>query len=199
MKKIAITLIAAAALAGPAWAGAALEQLRQDAKPADISAEQRQPDPAPAPAADPAGPIPQKVYVNDKGCKVAVLDDGEGGRLLFVSAPGGRTATLAVGRETSSGRISAFCRPAKAGLKDAALTLSCGAQENLGYLTRGKAVLDLRGGLSALSVLGEVRVAAGWHTETEISCSGLRPRPAPESASHPSKKELPACGGEFRK
>lgn len=129
--------------------------------------------PAGAPKA--AAPvIANGVYANKDGCTVEV-ENGANGTLLAVDYRGYR-AMLGVLKDLSSGDIAAFCRPAQASLSGGVLTLGCAEQNNGGYATRGAAELDLRGGLSAVRVRGEVKKALGWRTDTEIACENLRPR-----------------------
>jgi hypothetical protein len=112
-------------------------------------------------------------YVNDSGCLVEA-ENGANGTVLYVEERGHR-AMLGVLNNFSGGDIAAFCRPAAASFDGGLLTLGCQEQNNGGYSTRGSAELDLRGGLSAVRVRGEVKKALGWKTDTSITCEGLRP------------------------
>lgn len=113
-------------------------------------------------------------YVNDSGCLVEA-EKGANGTVLYVEAGNGVRAMLGVLNDLSSGDIAAFCRPAAASFSGGLLTLGCSEQNNGGYSTRGSAELDLRGGLNAVRVRGEVKKVLGWKTDTGISCEGLRP------------------------
>ncbi|MCM2267127.1 MAG: hypothetical protein NDI60_05055 [Elusimicrobiales bacterium] len=129
--------------------------------------------PAGAPKAAPAAAIANGRYVNDSGCLVEA-ENGANGTVLYVEERG-RRAMLGVLNNFSGGDIAAFCRPAAASFSGGVLTLGCQEQNNGGYSTRGTAELDLRGGLSAVRVRGEVKKPLGWKTDTNISCEGLRP------------------------
>lgn len=125
--------------------------------------------PAAAPKAAAHG---ETVYANDRGCSVTA-EERANGYTLFVK-DGGRQAFLGVLRDYSSGDIGAFCSPASASLSGAALTLSCGEQQNGGRPTRGLAVVEMADGITAVRVRGEVKKSLGWKTDTEINCDGLR-------------------------
>ncbi len=130
--------------------------------------------PAGAPKAAAIPVIRKGVYTNGKGCLVEA-ENRANGTVLYVEDQG-RRATLGVLKDLSGGDIAAFCRPAAASFDGAVLTLGCQEQNNGGLSTRGSAELDLRSGLSAVRVTGEVRKALGWKTDTEIVCENLRPR-----------------------
>lgn len=115
----------------------------------------------------------ERVYRNDRGCSVTV-EEHNNGYTLYVR-DGASQAFLGVLKDYSNGDIGAFCSPASASLKGAALTLSCGEQHNGGRPTRGLAVVDMSNGVTAVQVRGEVKRAFGWQTDTEIACTGLRP------------------------
>lgn len=129
--------------------------------------------PAGAPKAAPAPAIANGKYVNDSGC-IVEAENGAKGTVLYVEERGYR-AMLGVLNNFSGGDIAAFCRPAAASFDGGLLALGCQEQNNGGYSTRGRAELDLRGGLNAVRVRGEVKKALGWKTDTNISCEGLRP------------------------
>ena len=129
--------------------------------------------PAGAPKAA-AAPVIAGVYTNDSGCLVEA-ENGANGTVLYVEAQG-RRAMLGVLKDLSSGDIAAFCRPAAASFYGGVLTLGCQEQNNGGLSTRGAAELDLRGGLNAVRVRGEVKKTLGWKTDTDIVCEGLRLR-----------------------
>lgn len=111
-------------------------------------------------------------YVNASGCLVEA-ENGANGTVLYVEERG-RRAMLGVLNDLSSGDIAAFCRPASASFDGGLLTLGCHEQNNGGFSTRGAAELDLRGGLNAVRVRGEVKKTLGWKTDTDITCEGLR-------------------------
>ena len=126
---------------------------------------------APAGAAR-AAAAGETVYANERGCSVTV-EERNNGYILYVK-DGGRQAFLGVLKDYSSGDIGAFCRPAASSLEGSVLKLGCAEQNNGGLPTRGYAELDLRGGLSAVRVRGEVKKTFGWKTDTEIACENLR-------------------------
>ena len=129
--------------------------------------------PAGAPKAAARPSIADGKYVNGSGCLVEA-ENGANGTVLYVEERG-RRAMLGVLNNFSGGDIAAFCRPAQASFSGGVLALGCQEQNNGGYATRGSAELDLRGGLNAVRVRGEVRKTLGWRTDTNISCEGLRP------------------------
>lgn len=129
--------------------------------------------PAAAPKAAAQPVIKAGRYVNDSGCLVEA-ENGANGTVLYVEAGSGHRAMLGILNDLSSGDIAAFCRPASASFGGGFLTLGCQEQNNGGYSTRGSAELDLRGGLNAVRVRGEVKKALGWKTDTSITCEGLR-------------------------
>lgn len=93
---------------------------------------------------------------------------------MFITAADKQSATLGVLQGLSSGDIVAFCSPAKAILNGNILELSCDKQEESGaYTTRGNAKINLENGLSAVSVLGEVKRITGWKVDTNILCENL--------------------------
>lgn len=114
------------------------------------------------------------VYVNDAGCTVTA-EQRTNGVTLYVQDGGGRQASLGYLSDFSGGDIFSFCSPARADLQGGRLTLSCGEQDNGGYPTRGAAAIEMKGGITSVSVRGEVRRLTGWRTDTEIYCGGLRP------------------------
>lgn len=124
------------------------------------------------PASAPKAAAAETVYANAGGCSVAV-EERANGYTLYVK-DGGRQAFLGVLKDYSSGDIGAFCSPAAAALNGAALTLSCGEQHNGGLPTRGRAVVEMADGITAVRVSGEVKRALGWKTDTDINCEGLR-------------------------
>lgn len=115
-----------------------------------------------------------KVYRNAEGCE-ATVEERRNGSAVYVRDARGEQAFLWVANDLNSGDISSFCSPAAVSAGKSSVRLSCGEQDNGGDHTRGEAVLNLAGGLSSVSVRGEVKKALGWRTDTELSCSGLRP------------------------
>lgn len=115
-----------------------------------------------------------RVYRNAAGCE-ATVEERRNGSAVYVRDARGEQAFLWVANDLNSGDISSFCSPAAVSAGKSSIKLSCGEQDNGGYHTRGEAVLNLAGGLSSVSVRGEVKKALGWRTDTELSCSGLRP------------------------
>lgn len=115
-----------------------------------------------------------RVYRNAGGCE-AVVEERRNGSLIYVREADGAQAWLWLGKDLRSGEIASFCSPAAVSAQGGSVRLSCGEHANGGFYTRGEAALDFSGGLSAVSVRGEVKRALGWKTDTHISCSGLRP------------------------
>ncbi|OGR52390.1 MAG: hypothetical protein A2049_00500 [Elusimicrobia bacterium GWA2_62_23] len=114
------------------------------------------------------------VYANTEGC-VVTAEQRNNGVMVYVQDGRGQQATLGFLNNYSGGDIFAYCSPARTELKGGALTLSCGEQNNGGYSTRGAAVIEMNGGITGVSVKGEVKRALGWKTDTQISCGGLVP------------------------
>lgn len=115
-----------------------------------------------------------QVYRNDGGCE-AMVEERRNGSLIYVREADGTQAWLWLGKDLRSGEITSFCSPAAVSAQGGSVRLSCGEHANGGFYTRGEAVLDLTGGLSAVSVRGDVKRAFGWKTDTSISCGGLKP------------------------
>ncbi|OGR43660.1 MAG: hypothetical protein A2X35_08335 [Elusimicrobia bacterium GWA2_61_42] len=129
-------------------------------------------EPAPGPAAK---GFETRLYRNAEGCE-ATVEQRRNGDLIYVREAGGAQAFLWLGKDLKSGEITAFCDPAAVYRQgDGSVKLACGEHPNGGYYTRGEAVLNLTGGLSAVSVRGDVKRTFGWKTDTNIACSGLRP------------------------
>lgn len=115
-----------------------------------------------------------RVYRNAGGCE-AMVEERRNGSLIYVREADGAQAWLWLGKDLRSGEITSFCSPAAVSAQGGSVRLSCGEHANGGFYTRGEALVDLAGGLSAVSVRGEVKRMLGWKTDTSISCSGLRP------------------------
>jgi hypothetical protein len=127
--------------------------------------------PAAAPKAAVRLPIYNGTYTNDAGC-IVQAENGAKGTVLYIENLGNR-AMLGILNDLSGGDIAAFCRPAEAAFAKGVLTLGCPEQDNGGYPTRGFAEVDLRGGLNAVRVRGQVKKTLGWKTDTDIVCDGL--------------------------
>jgi hypothetical protein len=116
-----------------------------------------------------------RLYRNAEGCEVTV-EERRNGTHIYVREAGGEQAFLWLGKDLKSGEITAFCDQAAVYPQGGgSVKLACGEHPNGGYYTRGEAVLNLTGGLSAVSVRGDVKRTFGWKTDTNIVCSGLRP------------------------
>lgn len=135
-------------------------------RPAPVTA------PAGAPKAAALPAIADGKYANASGC-IVEAENRANGAVLYVEERGQR-AIVGVLNDLSGGDIAAFCGPAGASFAGGVLTLGCREQNNGGLPTRGTAELDLRGGLNAVRVRGEVKKTLGWKTDTDISCEGLR-------------------------
>lgn len=185
MNKIILAAAVVAAMAASVKAeGTAFATLLDSARGAAVSAPAVQPAPAAkaekvspegreaAPAEKAAGEI--RVYRNAGGCE-ATVEERRNGSLIYVREADGAQAWLWLGKDLRGGEITSFCSPAAVAAQGSSVRLSCGEHANGGFYTRGEALLDLAGGLSAVSVRGEVKRAFGWKTDTAIACSGLRP------------------------
>lgn len=117
----------------------------------------------------------ETVYKNGSGC-TATVEERANGLVVSVDDGRGQRATLGFLKDYSGGDIAGFCSPAELQSYSRSMTLSCNPQGDGGsYKTRGYAVLGLEDGISSVEVRGEVKRLTGWKTDTEISCSGLKP------------------------
>lgn len=133
-----------------------------------------------------------RVYRNAAGCE-ATVEERRNGNLIYVREAGGQQAWLWLGKDMNSGEITSFCSPAAVSAGSSSVKLSCGEHANGGYYTRGEAVIGFNGGLSSVSVRGEVKKALGWKTDTNISCSGLRPADTRSAKSASAFMGVQAC------
>ncbi|MCM2268377.1 MAG: hypothetical protein NDI60_11475 [Elusimicrobiales bacterium] len=122
------------------------------------------------------------VYANSAGC-VVTAEQRNNGMIVYVQDGRGQQATLGFLSDMRSGDIFSYCSPARTELKGQTLLLSCAEQNNGGYSTRGSAAIEMNGGVSRVSVTGEVKRALGWKTDTQISCDGLKPDLAKSAGS----------------
>lgn len=182
MIRITIAMAAIAAVCGTAGAAEnpALGELAKlaggDSVKVEIpaaGAEKAAEAPAEGPAAKDGKARAESVYTDDRGCE-AVVEETPNGYMLYVRK-GTEQAVLGILKDFSGGDIAAFCAPADASFDGRTLSLSCGEQHNGGYATRGRAEIDLAGGLSAVRIRGEVKRTFGWKTETDLVCEGLKP------------------------
>lgn len=122
-------------------------------------------------------------YTNAEGCVVTV-ERRLKGDMVYIQDARGRQATVGVLNDLGGGDIYGFCSPASAAMSRSSIELSCGEQSEAGaYSTRGKAVLQLTGGLASVSVRGEVKKFGGWRTDTDLVCGGLKPAAGARSAA----------------
>lgn len=167
MNKIILAAAVVAAMAGTVKAeGTALGTL--------LSSAGGEAGAAPCAAAAEKAAGDTRVYRNAGGCE-AMVEERRNGSLIYVREADGAQAWLWLGKDLRSGEITSFCSPAAVSAQGGSVRLSCGEHANGGFYTRGEALVDLTGGLSAVSVRGEVKRVLGWKTDTSVSCSGLRP------------------------
>lgn len=169
MNKIIMAAAVAVAMAGSVKAeGTAFASLLDSARGGAV----------PAPGVQEAAVVrtagDTRVYRNAAGCE-AMVEERRNGSLIYVREADGAQAWLWLGKDLRGGEITSFCSPAAVAAQGSSVRLSCGEHANGGFYTRGEALLDLAGGLSAVSVRGDVKRAFGWKTDTAIICSGLRP------------------------
>jgi len=130
------------------------------------------------------------VYTNDYGC-VVTAEQRANGTIIYVQDGNKQQATLGFRNDLRSGDIFSYCSPAKPSLNGGTLALSCGEQNNGGYSTRGAAVIEMNGGITGVTVEGEVKRALGWKTDTRISCGGLKPAASRNGAAKKGANVVP--------
>lgn len=184
MKNITIAAAVLMAMAGSALAGESVfKDLAGSVQDGEALVSSIQ-EPAPGPVAK---AFETRIYRNAEGCE-ATVEERRNGTHIYVREAGGEQAFLWLGKDLKSGEITAFCDQAAVYPQGGgSVKLACGEHPNGGYYTRGEAVLNLTGGLSAVSVRGDVKRTFGWKTDTDIVCSGLRPA-ADRGASVKSSK-----------
>lgn len=117
----------------------------------------------------------ETVYKSDSGC-TATVEERANGLLVHIADGRGQQATLGFLKDYTGGDIAGFCSPAELQSYGKSMTLSCNGQGDGGsHKTRGYAVLGLEDGISSVEVRGDVKRLTGWKTDTQISCSGLKP------------------------
>lgn len=134
------------------------------------------------------------IYTNDSGC-VVTAEQRPNGMIVYVQDGGRQQATLGFRSDMKSGDIFSYCSPAKTALNGGNVALSCGEQNNGGYSTRGSALIEMNGGITGITVEGEVKRALGWKTDTRISCGGLKPA---VSGSKAGPKAAPGISGTYQ-